>query len=205
MPEYMKKIVIGPLLLLLASCVSVDTTVQLSADGSGQVSLTYTVSRMVANLGSVDKEWQKLPLPINEADFRRQVSNSPGITLSDYSQSEDSKNITIKATLAFTSINALNQFYSPGETGISLNQSGGDTVYRQVIFQGFPDGVDQQTKDFADAFFTDYHLKFTLSAPRAIKSASAGTISQDRRRVTYELPVLQLLDQKTPLIWTVTW
>ncbi|WP_455383496.1 hypothetical protein [Salinispira pacifica] len=201
----MKKLLIGPLFLLLASCVSIDTTIELSGDGSGQISLTYTVSQMVANLGSVDKGWQKLPLPINEADFRRQVSQSQGLTLRSFSKSEDAQNVTIKAVLAFSDVAALNRFYSAGENEISLSQSGNDTVYRQVIFQGFPDGVDQQTRDFAAAFFKDYHLTFQMKAPRQIKSASAGTVSSDRRSVTFDMPVLQLLDQKTPLVWTVTW
>ncbi|HUX13775.1 MAG TPA: hypothetical protein VMW87_12160 [Spirochaetia bacterium] len=201
----MKKILVAPLLLLLASCVSIDTTVQLSANGSGQIALTYTVSQMVANLGTVDKEWQKLPLPIREADFRQTVASIPGLALTSYSQTEDSQNITIKASLAFTDLKALNQLYSPGSEGVTLNQTGGTTVYRQVIFQGFPDGIDQQSKDFAAAFFKDYHLNFTLATPAPIKNASAGTISADKRHVSYDIPILQLLDAKTPIVWVVTW
>ncbi len=205
MPTNMKKILVVPLVFLLASCVSIDTTVQLSANGSGQIALTYTVSQMVANLGTVDKEWQKLPLPIREADFRQTVASIPGLTLSSYAQTEDAQNITIKATLAFSDLKALNQLYSPGSEAVTLSQTGGNTVYRQLIFQGFPDGVDQQSKDFAAAFFKDYHLNFSLSTPAPIKNASAGTVSADKRRVSYDIPILQLLDAKSPIIWIVTW
>lgn len=201
----MKRLLIGPLALLLVSCVSINTSIQIANDGSGQISLQYTVSQMVSELGLVDKDWQRLPLPITESDFRRTVGQISGLTLDSFKRTEDAKNITITAKLSFTTVAALNKLYSPGGTGITLTSQNNGVQYRQVLFEGFPDGADQQSKEFANTFFKDYNLKFKLEAPRPIISANIGTISADKRSVQYEISIPALLDVRTPLVWNVSW
>jgi hypothetical protein len=201
----MKKLLIAPLALLFFSCVSINTSIQLANNGSGQITLQYTVSQMVSNLGRVDSDWQRLPLPITEADFRRAVGQIAGLKLDSFSRKEDAQNITIDATLSFLDVSSLNQLYSPGGKAIQVTDSGGQTEYRQLIFEGFPNGVDQQSKSFADTFFKDYKLQFELKTPAPIKSANIGTVASNKRSVRYEIPITKLLDARTPIEWDVIW
>ena len=75
----MRKIV--PLLIavvLLVSCVDVESHLSLRGDGSGTLVLAYRISRQLADLGQAAGEPPSVPLPVQREDFQRALRGVPG-------------------------------------------------------------------------------------------------------------------------------
>ena len=190
---------------LTLSCIDSDARIGVNADGSGTVALTYTVSPLVMNLGSLDEDDPVLPLPVSEEDFIRTVAAIPGLELGDYTTREDEDGVTITAELSFQSAGALNEFIGTEAGEFSLTGIEGSDRLRYVIYEAVEDGIAEESVTLARDFFSDSFLRFTVDTPADIRSANSGTISDNRRSITLELNTADLIVDNRDVIWEVTW
>ncbi len=200
-----RRIVLVLAVALLASCIGIESGIRLRQDGSGELILSYKISQFLKEL-DVGREDKRLPLPVSEEEFRRTASSIEDLRLLDIDQSEDEENVYIKARLEFDSIEALNELGQAGESELSLESSGETSVFRQVISSG--QNGEQVTEDslkMIETFFEGYELSYKITTPRDVLNHSLGTLSEDRRTVTYTVSVAELLQESEPLVLEVVW
>jgi hypothetical protein len=179
--------------LLLSSCLSVDTRITLNEDGSGEVQLNYRISQIALNIGMYDKNSSDLPLPVSLKDFERTVEKIDGLELipNSWSYKENEEYIEIAAAMYFTTIDELNQFYSPGSEAISITEADGGATYNQLIHSTPEVEADPDSIEFAETFFKDYALSFTVVLPGTIESSNIGEISSNT--VSYSISIPELV------------
>lgn len=191
---------------LLSSCIGVNERLKLNANGSGVLTLTYRISKMVADLAAPPGTTKPVPLPTTAADFKNAVTSVPGLTLESYSTSYTPQDVVVTAQIAFTNPDALSRILQDNAAPqISLTTAGGRTTFREVIFPGNPQGVDPDTLGLITSAFKGYDLTFTLDAPATIQSVSLGSIAAGGRTATYETSVVNAIQSKTPIVWEVSW
>ena len=102
----MRKIVLLCLTLaLLTSCIGIDSRLTIRDNGSGTLAahLPRLAARREPRL-SPRRASPSIPLPVSRADFERSLAASGGkVRLTRFDRSENEKDITIRAELAFDS------------------------------------------------------------------------------------------------------
>ncbi len=193
-------------ILLLSSCIDVNEDITISADGSGVVKLAYRIARVVIDLPRAENTSVAFPLPTNPAEFESLVQNAPGLTLQDFTLTNEAATLGANATIQFTGVEALNAaFTNSVSQGFTYLSTPSRTTFTQRIYQGNSAGVDQQTLDLVKSLFGDYKLVFSLHAPRAIQSVNIGSTSSNETTATYSTTIPDIIQSKTPVIWEVSW
>ncbi|GAB4372647.1 MAG: hypothetical protein Kow009_08660 [Spirochaetales bacterium] len=196
---------LGIFILSLSSCIDLETRIDLAQDGSGTLDLVYIVSSALVQLGSTASPGVSLPLPVEEQDLRDTVASVPGLTLRSYERTDEPEKRIIKASLAFSSLSDVNALFGGNETVISQRQNGNDRVMEILIDPGKPGGLDPKTKEVAEAFFSNYSLKFHITLPQKVKRTNLEQSVVDGNTVQLTVPIVQVLEQETPLKWEIYW
>ncbi len=192
--------------LLMVSCVGIDSTLSIRDNGSGTLSLSYRVSQSVAELGLSTAGKPVIPLPISRSDFERSLAQTNGkVRLTRFDRTEDEKDITIKAELSFDSLSALSQVDAFRDADLKPGTDGSHATFSQVIARALPTPLTDESKRMIDALFTGYDLSFTVQTPRPILSASLGTLSDDKKSLTYKTTVKDVLATKTDIVLSLSW
>ncbi len=197
--------IVGIVIFSLSSCIDLETKIELNQDGSGKLELIYIVSSALVQLGSTASPSVNLPLPIAEGDFRQTVASIPGLTLRSYERKDEPDKSIIKAFLTFSSLSNLNTLFGGKEPVISQTQEGADRVVEIVITSGNPGGLDPKTKELVNAFFPTYSLKFHCILPGTVKRTSSTQSIVQGNSAQLSVPILQVLEQQTPLKWKIYW
>jgi len=191
--------------LVLSSCIGIQSDIRISDDGSGQLTLAYTVSQFIKNIDAGRSE-QQLPLPINEAEFRRTTEGIEGLRLRRLEQSEDEENVYIQAEIEFDSVEAVNALGRDGQIGISLETRGEAHIFRQLIYEAREgEEPEEESLEMIEAFFEGYELVYSITAPAQIQTHSLGELAPDGRTVVYAATVPEILKNSEPLVLEVVW
>lgn len=192
------------LLVALASCVDVVSSFRINDDGSGSLSLRYSVSKALLNLGTIDEENRFYALPVSESDFLETTESVDGVELSSFKVDEEVDLYNVEAGITFDGIDSLSSFFGASGPGtVSLTSVGGDSVFTYTVYPGAGAEVDPESAAFIDAFFSDYAAAFSLRAPADVKSVSDGSFSGRDAEVEY--PTADVLKSVDPVIWEVRW
>lgn len=197
--------VLALVLLSLSSCIDLETKIELTQAGSGKLELVYIVSSALVQLGSTTSPQVNLPLPIEEGDFRQTVASIPGLVLVSYERKDEPDKSIIKAFLTFSSLDDVNQLFGGKDPFITQTQEGSDRVVEITITSGNPGGLDPKTKELVNAFFSTYSLKFLLTLPGAVKRTSSNQSIVQGNTAQLSVPILQALEQETPMKWKIYW
>jgi len=192
--------------LLLLSCVGIDSRLTVRDNGSGTLALTYRVSQLIANLGASSSEKGVVPLPLSKSDFERSLESSNGkVRLTRFNRSENEKDITVSAELSFDSLDALSQVDAFRSQDLKFGTDGSQRTFSELIARAPGRPVTEDSLRMIDAFFTGYDLTFTIEAPQPIKLNSIGTLSDDKRTLTYSTSIKDLVRAKSDVILSVGW
>jgi hypothetical protein len=190
----------------LTSCVGIDSRLTINDNGSGVLALTYRVSQLVVNLGNPVDGKGVVPLPLSKSDFERSLAATQGkVRLTRFDRSEDQKDITIRAELAFDSLDALAQVDAFQSAQIHVSTDSGNHTFSELIAKAPSEPVTDDSLRMVDAFFGGYDLAFTVEAPQPVKSNSLGTLSADKRVLTYKTTVSDILRTKNDIILSISW
>jgi hypothetical protein len=192
--------------VLLSSCVGIDSTVAVRDDGSGTLALTYRVSQLIVSLGVSETGASTIPLPLTRADFERSLESSGGkVRLTRFDRSEDEKDITIHVQLTFDSFDALARLDAFRDAQLKLSTEGDRHVFSQTIAKASTEPVSEESLSMMDALFSGYELRFALQAPRPIQSSTLGTLSEDRKTLTWSAPVRDVVTTRSDLVLSAGW
>jgi hypothetical protein len=204
MTRWLLCIVIGTA-LLLSSCIGIESQIRIRQDGSGLLTLSYTVSQFIKNIDAGRSEKQ-LPLPVNAEDFRRSAEGVEGLRLTDLEETEDEENIYIRAELEFDSVEAVNALGRNGQIQIGLESQGDTTTFRQLLYDGGQgEPITAESIEMIETFFDGYELVYSVSAPEEVREHNLGDLGPDGRTVTYTITVPEILRFSEPLVLQVTW
>ena len=193
-------------LAALSSCVGIDSDLTIRGNGSGTLDLTYRVSQLIVNLGSPSDGKSVVPLPLSRSDFERSIQTTQGkVRLTRFDRSEDQKDITIRAGLAFDSLDALSQMDAFQGAQIRTSTDGGAHSFSEVIAKAPREPLTDDSLKMVDAFFGGYDLTFKIEAPQPITTNSLGTLSPDRRVLTYTTTVGDIVRTKSDIVLSLSW
>jgi hypothetical protein len=193
------------LVLLLSSCIGIESDIRIRQDGSGVLTLSYTISQFIKNIDAGRSEKQ-LPLPVNEEEFRRSAERIEGLRLVSLEEREDEENVYIQAELEFDSVEAVNALGRNGQIGITLETQGNMTTFRQLIYerqQG--EEVTEESLEMVETFFDGYELVYSVTVPAQVRDHTLGVLAPDGRTVTYTTTVPDILRTSEPLVLEVVW
>jgi hypothetical protein len=192
--------------VLLTSCIGIDSRLSIREDGSGTLALTYHVSQLVADVGLSETGTSAVPLPLTRADFDHSLEASGGkVRITKFDRSEDEKDITIKVELAFDSFDALAHLDAFRDANLSLTTSSGHSTFSQLIAKPPAEPLNQESQQMLDALFSDYSLSFVVEAPKPIQSSTLGTLSADKKTLTYKATVKDVVTTGSDLLLTASW
>ena len=191
-------------LATLVSCIDLSSDISIGADGSGTIQLSYTASMTTVNLGTIDEKDRFYAVPVSRKDFQTTVDRIDGLTLRSFDLTEDADTVHVEATLGFDSVDALSQlFSSSGPGAVEISANGSSTSYRQIIYGGSGEDINEESRQFIETFFIDDSVEFTLEAPRDIIETNIGEF--DGRKATAKLKLTEILLSTQPVIWEVQW
>jgi hypothetical protein len=200
-----KWLILVLVVVLLSSCIGIESEILFRQDGTGVLTLSYKISQFMKNIDA-GREEKQLPLPVNEEEFLRTADGIEGLRLTDIDEREDEENVYIQAELEFDSIDAVNALGRAGEIGISLENQGETNIFRQVIFAGQEgEEITEDSLEMIETFFQGYDLVYAITVPSQVKSHSLGDLSADGRTVTYTITVPEILKASQPLVLEVVW
>jgi hypothetical protein len=192
--------------VLLSSCVGIDSRLAIHENGSGTLVLTYRVSQLVVNLGNPVDGKGLVPLPLSQADFERSLASSNGmVRLTSFDRSEDQQDVTIRAELAFDSLDALARLDVFQSAQIRIANDGATHTFSQLIAKAPAEPITDDSLRMVDAFFGGYDLTFTIEAPQPVKTSSLGTLSDDKRVLTYKTSVKDIVRTKSDIVLSMSW
>lgn len=191
--------------VLLSSCIGIESEILLRQDGTGVLTLSYQISQFMKNIDA-GREEKQIPLPVNEEEFVRTAEGIEGLRLTDIDEREDEENVYIRAKLEFDSVDAVNALGRAGQIGIGLENQGETNTFRQVIFAGQEgEEITEDSLEMIETFFQGYDLVYTITVPTPVQSHSLGDLSADGRTVTYTITVPEILKRSQPLVLEVVW
>jgi hypothetical protein len=192
--------------VVLASCVGVDSKMTIRDNGSGILVFSYRVSQLVADLGDSTSGKGVVPLPLSRADFERSLASAKGrVRLTRFDRSENEKDITIRAELAFDSLEALSQVEAFQDAELKTGTEGARHSFSQLIARVPAEPITEDTQRMLDAFFDGYQLTFAIETPQPIQSSTLGTVSSDRKSLKYTTTIKDIMQTRSDIVLTVTW
>ncbi len=198
--------VLGAALAVLTSCVGIDSRLTIRDNGSGTLNLTYRISQLVADLGISSTGRPVVPLPVTRADFERSVASAGGkVRLTSFSRSENEKDITIRAELAFDSVDALAKVDAFQDADLKWSSAGSQRQFSQVVARAPQKPLTDDSKRMLEALFDGYDLTFALEAPRVIQTSTLGTLSADKRTLTYKTSIKDAMTTAQDLVMSAQW
>jgi hypothetical protein len=193
-------------LFVLAACVGIDSTLTIRTDGSGTLALSYRVSQLIVDLGDSTSDKGVVPLPLSRADFDQSLETSKGkVRLAKFDRSENEKDVIIHAELAFDSLDALAQMPAFHDAALTTGTSGARHTFSQLIARVPAQPVSAETLRMVDSFFDGYDLTYTIQAPQPIQDATLGTLSADKKVLTYTTSIREMMRTKSDIVLSLDW
>ena len=102
--------------IVLASCVGMDTKVEISSNGSGTVSAEYRISEELVAFGELEANKELLPIPLSREDVEKSLLGSKGLKLKSWSSKKSGSDLLIATVIEFKDLDALMFYLDPSGT-----------------------------------------------------------------------------------------
>lgn len=203
----MRKIVLlGITVAFLSSCISIDSRLTIRENGSGTLQLIYRVSQLVANLGLPSTGKSAIPLPITRSDFERSLGASGGkVRLVRFDRSENEKDITVRIALSFDSMEALRAVDAFQEADLKWGSEGSLRTFSQVVARTLTPPLNEDSRRMLETLFDGYEMSYVLEVPRPIQDAPLGTLSADKKTLTYSAKIQDIMSTPQDLVMSARW
>jgi hypothetical protein len=203
----MRKIVLLCLTLaFLTSCIGIDSRLTIRDNGSGTLQLIYRVSQLVTNLGVSSTGKSVIPLPISRADFERSLAQSGGkVRLTRFDRSENEKDITIRVELAFNTLDDLAKVDAFQDAQLKSATEGTSHTFSQLVAKTLTPPLNDDSKRMLDTLFDGYNITYVLEVPQPIQDSTIGTLSPDKKTLTYTARIQDVMGTTQDLVMSARW
>ena len=191
-------------LALFTGCIHVEQTLTLKADGSGELLVTYGMSKddivqmqemsksALAEEGVINDVSSAAPFDFNEADIREDFKayEEHGVTLTSVRTEESNNWKFVYLAIDFKSLAGLSRTDLVSDRTISLAKNPeGRYVFRQAASgaqeDAPPEGVDQESMNAMMAgMMKGFHATMKVKTPGKILSTNAG--QSDEQSATWD-------------------
>lgn len=192
------------LTVTLAGCINYDEETQVNADGSGKVSMHYSLSQQLTammamgNNSGGGEETDEMPFRFKDEEIRQDLQ-ATGVRVDSISSKVENEEQHFYVDISFDHITDLNNTKTFREMPFEWTAEG-DTISIRRILKGKEaaaesgDSSNQMGDQMAQAMFGNAAFKFKLILPgKALPSPDTnGKILEDGKTVTWEFPLTQL-------------
>jgi len=187
--------------LLLASCIGMDANARIAASGAVELSITYTVSTAVDELGKLGANAAYLPLPVGRDDLELAATRAGG-QLRSWSRKDGGESFVVAASLAFPTVAAFVSFLDPeGELAV-YGESGGTSTLSLTLSGGLSP-ADPDLVEFVRVAFADYSVNIEFELPRVPRTARGFILSG--RKASFSMKAADLYASSIPTTASVSW
>jgi hypothetical protein len=190
---------------LATSCVDVESRLSIRNDGSGSLTLEYRIPRSVSDLGRTPDKNAPVPLPVQKADFLRGIDGIPGVRLVRYTRRADDENVTIRAEVAFKRLEDLAKVPALREAGLALVESGATRTLTQVVAGAPESPPSAESLAMMDSLFAGGSITVVLQTPAPMTAGPIGTLSPDRRTLSWTSTLGDLARRTGSVVLTASW
>jgi len=161
------------IMLLLTSCVGIDTKVKISSGGSGNVTAIYRLSEELVSFGELEANKAMLPVPLTREEVEDSLKGAAGLSLTSWSSKKDGTDLVIKTVIAFDSLGSLMYYLDPEGKLAKHSTSAGVNSIAFTVGDSLP-VLDPDMKKIAQEAFAPYSFKFVIELPSQPKEARSG-------------------------------
>jgi hypothetical protein len=190
---------------LLCSCVSVESRLSIRNDGSGTLSLDYRIPRSLGDLGRTADKDAPVPLPVERTDFQRAIAGVPGVRLARYSRKADDQNVAIHAEISFARLEDLARVPSLRDAGLSFVAAGGSHTLTQLVASAPESALGAEHLALVDSLSAGSSVTVVIQTPAPMTPGPIGTLSADRRTLTWTASLGELERRTDSVVLTATW
>ncbi len=187
--------------VFLSSCLGLDAEARVGADGAVDLSMDYTVSAALDELGKLGANAAYIPIPVGRNDLELAARRAGG-ELRSWSRKDGPESFIIKATMHFPSMAAFAAFLDPTGSSASFNESGGKATLSVRLSEGISP-ADKELIEFIRLAFADYVVAFRVVAPKN-PSATGGMVVSGRT-ASFTMKSAELYASQKPVILSVSW
>ncbi len=190
---------------LLSGCLTLESTISFNDDGSGRLSVVYTVSEELYDYGVFDAESTRRVLPLSRRDFELSALANDGVELASYDTKRRDGVVIVEAKFNFSTVDGLSGVLSLPSDALVSDGGGSDsegTLFRQPLFSGFEGAVDSE---MVEEFWNEVRFVHRITAPSRIRSVNMGEISGNGREAVVDVRLVELIRVGGPVVWEVAW
>ncbi|MBB6478980.1 hypothetical protein [Spirochaeta isovalerica] len=199
MAEAIKKIfLLAVSLHLFTSCLTIDARIDLSEDLSGELQYRASISTLAADLEKVNQKEPLFTFPLFKSAVDRAVLSAEGVSLVNWSESDDGTRFYADSTVGFTGLAALSLF-----SGMNLGseQSGNNTVLSVSLFNFGGEEISPTVINIVNESFSDDYIQIQIVIPGSIIRVEGATFTGST--VTYRKSVSEILANPSDVQFTV--
>ena len=187
--------------LLLSSCLGIDADARIGGDGAVDLTLKYTVSTALDELGKLGANAAYLPIPIGREDLQLAAERAGG-ELRSWSRKDDAESFVVTSDLRFPTVAAFALFIDPAGKLASFSEAGGKSTLSMTLSEGIPP-EDKDLVEFIDVAFSEYAIAIRIAVPKNPSASSEFTISG--RNASFSRKASELFSSPVPVVVRVTW
>ena len=169
--------------------------------------MDVTVSQIFMQMGEGD---DSVEMPLSNEQIYEDMNNLEGINIVEQYEEATEEYTKFTTVLEFDDYSVLGSSDSLGDS--KLEKDGRDWVYTVMLSEGRdPDEpveeVDEQSMAMMKPYFEGYEIRFTVTAPKKIKTHNMGELSDDGKTVSYAIPTIEMQNNTSvePLVLKVVW
>ncbi len=187
--------------IFLVSCIGIDADVTVGTDGAVEVSMRYTVSAALDELGKLGSNAEYLPLPVGQGDLELAATRAGG-TLQSWSRKNGSESSTITASLKFPDVSTFALFLDPLGKAAVYTENNGTSSLKIDLYDGTR-AEDTELVEFIKTAFSDYIVSIRLELPRTPRATGGFLVSG--RVASFSMKAADLYAQASPVSISVSW
>ncbi len=187
--------------LLLASCLGIDADARIGADGSVDLTLRYTVSTALDELGKLGANAAYLPVPIGRDDLELAAQRAGG-ELRSWSRKDGPESFVVTSALRFPTAASFAAFIDPAGKLASYTESGGRATLSMTLSEGTPP-ADKDLVEFIRVAFSEYAISIRLALQRNPSASSGFTVAG--RNASFSMKAADLFGSPEPVTLVVSW
>src|SRR5208337_1480487 len=142
-----------------------------------------------------------IPLPLSQADFERSLAASGGtVRLSRFDRSENEKDITVRVELAFNSLDDLARVAAFQDAQLKSGTEGSSHTFSQLVAKTLTPPLNGDSRRMLETLFDGYEMTYVLEVPRPIQDSTIGTLSADKKTLTYTTRIQDVMTTTQDLV-----
>lgn len=201
-----KLLVLLVLLLLLSSCLEVDSFIDLKIDGTGTWTLKYRLAQEAFYITPGLEFSEFSYFPVNEDEFRKRISEISGLELLQLSIESTAVFIEYSAEIKFQNTDDIELFFNnDNKPSIIKINSEGDGLFSLTINNPFGQDVDQYTIRLLSALYSENKINIVVGFPGIVTNSSTGNLYEDPEKAGLEIKTTEILTMTEEIKWVITY